>query len=110
VTASGTEPWRRAEGCVIVRVRVTPKASLDAIDGLMPTPEGPALKARVRGVPADGAANDAVGRLLAEWLGVPKTSVSVAAGAKSRLKSLRVVGEPQGLEVRLRARIERLGR
>jgi len=105
---SGTDlPWREAPGCVIVRVRLTPKSSLDAIEGLEATAEGPALKARVRALPSEGEANKAVERVLADWLGVPKSSVTVSGGGKSRVKSLKIVGEVQELKDRLQ---ERLGR
>jgi uncharacterized protein len=100
-------PWREAPGCVIVRVRLTPKSSLDAIEGLEATADGPALKARVRALPSEGEANKAVERVLADWLGVPKTSVTVVGGGKSRVKSLKIVGEVQELKDRLQ---ERLGR
>ncbi len=100
-------PWREAPGCVIVRVRLTPKSSLDAIEGLEATAEGPALKARVRALASEGEANKAVERVLADWLGVPKTSVTVSGGGKSRVKSLKIVGEVQELKDRLQ---ERLGR
>ncbi len=35
-------PWRPAAGGVMVRVRVTPKSSKDAIEGIEETAEGPA--------------------------------------------------------------------
>lgn len=98
-------PWRTTTGGVVVRVRLTPKSSRDAIEGTEETPEGPALKARVRAVPADGEANSAVERLLAEWLGVPKRSVSLAAGGKSRVKSLMIAGDPVAIAARLSARL-----
>jgi uncharacterized protein len=101
-------PWREAPGCVIVRVRLTPKSSLDAIEGLEATAEGPALKARVRALPSEGEANKAVERVLADWLGVPKSSVAVSGGGKSRVKSLRIVGEVQELKDRLKIRLGRM--
>jgi uncharacterized protein len=101
-------PWREAPGCVIVRVRLTPKSSLDAIEGLETTAEGPALKARVRALPSEGEANKAVERVLADWLGVPKTSVTVASGGKSRVKSLKIVGEVQELKDLLQIGLGRL--
>lgn len=94
-------PWRAAGGAVVVRVRVTPKSSKDAIEGIEETADGPALKARVRAVPSEGEANTAVERLLADWLGVPKRSVSVTAGGKSRVKSLTVSGDAALIERRL---------
>jgi uncharacterized protein YggU (UPF0235/DUF167 family) len=42
---------------------------------------------------------------MADWLGVPRTSVSLAAGGKSRLKTLDVVGEPLALERLMRMRL-----
>lgn len=98
----GAPPWREVAGCVIVRVRVTPKSSLDAIEGIETTPNGPALKVRVRAPPSEGEANAAVERLLAGWLDVPKSRVKVTAGTKSRLKSLKVTGEPRELAERIR--------
>jgi len=106
--ADGEQPWRTVIGCVIVRVRVSPKSSKDTIDGVEPTAEGPALKVRVRAVPADGEANEAVERLLADWLDIPKSCVSVASGHRSRVKSLKVSGDVTSLESRLAARLSKL--
>jgi hypothetical protein len=99
-------PWRAANGCVIVRVRVTPKSSKDTIDGVEATADGPALRVRVRALPADGEANAAVERLLADWVGVPKSSVTVASGHRARVKSLKVLGAPADLDARLAARLD----
>ncbi len=104
MAAEAGVPWRQASGCVIVRVRLTPKSSVDAIDGLIETAEGRAFKARVRAAPSEGEANGALERLVAQWLGVPKSSVAVAAGGKSRVKSLRVTGAPEDIEARLKAK------
>ena len=110
MTAGAGPPWREAPGCVIVRVRLTPKSSLDAIEGLEATAEGPALKARVRALPSEGEANKAVERVLADWLGVPKTSVTVASGGKARVKSLKVTGAVEELRDRLRSQLSHLGK
>jgi uncharacterized protein (TIGR00251 family) len=101
-------PWRTGAGCVIVRVRVSPKSSKDTIDGVEPTADGPAFKVRVRAVPADGEANEAVERQLADWLGVPRRSVSVASGHRSRVKSLQIMGDTTSLETRLADRLASL--
>lgn len=81
--------------------RLTPKSSKNAIDGIVDTADGPALQARVTAPPEDGAANTALAKLVATSLGVPKTAVSLATGARSRLKSLRIVGDAQALTARL---------
>lgn len=101
-------PWRLADGCVIVRFRLTPKSSKDAVDGLETTVDGPAFKARVRAVPEDGAANAALEKLVAGWLNVAKSAVRLVSGGKSRLKSLAVEGDPDVLAERLAAHFDAL--
>lgn len=96
-------PWRQIAGGVELRIRLTPKASRDEILGLEQTADGPAIKAKVRALPADGAANAAIEKLVAKWIGVPKTSVAVSHGQKSRVKGLIIHGEPQGLAARLQS-------
>ena len=80
--------WRRSAAGLSLRVRLTPRSSRDAIEGIEQTTEGAALKARVRAIPENGAANVALERLIADWLGLPKSAVSVAAGGKSRIKTI----------------------
>lgn len=104
-TPAGTA-WRRDGACVIARFRLTPKSTKEAVDGVVETPDGPALHARVRALPEDGAANRALEELVARWLGVAKQSVSLARGGKSRLKSLRISGDPDVLDRLLRDRTE----
>lgn len=99
------EPWRHGDACVIVRVRLTPKSSKDTIDGCETTADGPALRARVRAIPAEGQANAAIAKLLAEWLGVAKTCVTLVSGGKSRIKLLSIAGNPRDIEALLRARL-----
>ncbi|MTD95099.1 hypothetical protein GIW81_12230 [Hyphomicrobium sp. xq] len=99
------QPWRAGKGCVIVRVRLTPKSSIEGVDGVIPSAEGQALATRVRAVPAEGEANAAVEKLIARWLDVPKSSVRVTAGGKSRIKSLTISGETDCLERRLMAKL-----
>lgn len=98
-------PWRAERGGVSLLVRLTPKAARDAVEGLTETAEGAAVKARVRAVPEDGEANAAVERLVAEWLGVPKKSVQLISGAKSRVKRLAVAGDAATLEARITERL-----
>lgn len=98
-------PWRHGGACVIVRVRITPKSSKDAVDGVEDTAEGPALKARVRAVPAEGEANAALIKLLAGWLGVPQGSVRLVKGGKSRVKSVEISGNANEIEARLAQRL-----
>ena len=86
-------------------VRVTPRSARDGVEGVTDGVDGPALKVRVRAIADKGAANRAVETLLADWLGIARSSVNVAAGGKSRLKALEVAGEPADLQRLLRARL-----
>ena len=100
---AANQPWRMADGAVILRVRLTPKGGADALEGLAAAPDGPALRARVRAAPEDGAANAALVDLLAGWLGIARRDVALSAGHKSRTKSVRIAGPPAEIEARLRA-------
>ena len=82
---------------VLLRVRATPKAGKDLVEGLTETAEGPAVKVRVRAVPEDGAANAAVAELVAGWLDLPKSAVAVTAGHKARVKTLTLDGDAGAL-------------
>lgn len=87
-------PFRLRDNGIDLFVRLTPKAALDRIDGVETAADGRShLKARVRAVPENGAANQALERMMAKALGVPTSAVSVIAGGTSRLKTLRVVGD-----------------
>src|SRR5262245_45681856 len=79
---------RDVDGGARLRVRVTPRASRDAIVGA----RGGALVVRVAAAPVDGAANTALVRLVARALGVPPSSVEVVRGATGREKQLQVTG------------------
>ncbi len=57
----------------------------------------PVLKAYVTTPPEDGKANAALVVLIADWLGMPKSSVAMVGGQKSRLKSVSVAGDPNKL-------------
>jgi uncharacterized protein YggU (UPF0235/DUF167 family) len=63
---------------------------------------GAAWKVRVAARPEGGRANDAVVRLLADTLGVPRRDVAVVAGHGARDKVVQVTGvDPVELEARL---------
>lgn len=62
-------------------VRVTPRAARNRI-----AREGDTVKVWVTTVPEDGKANAAVQKLLAKALGIPKSRLSLDAGATARDK------------------------
>jgi len=73
-------------GVVRVFVRVRPRASRNEVVG---THAG-RLKVQVTAPPVDGAANQAVVDLLADYFGVPRRSVSIARGSSGRDKTVAV--------------------
>ncbi len=97
-------PFRLRENGVDLFVRLTPKAALDRLEGVETLADGQShLKARVRAVPENSAANKALEKLVAKALGVPASTVSVVAGGTARLKTLRISGDPATLARRIDA-------
>lgn len=91
-------------------VRLTPKSAMDHVDGLAEMSDGKdVLKARVRAVPEDGKANVALLKVLAKWLGVPKSQLSLAVGDKSRHKTVHICGDMHDIESLLNSALERDG-
>lgn len=78
---------------VRITVRLTPRASRDVIVGFR---EG-VLLVRVHAPPVDGAANEALVRLLAKALRVPPRDITIASGTTSRLKVVEVEGVEETL-------------
>jgi uncharacterized protein YggU (UPF0235/DUF167 family) len=83
----------------MLNVRLTPRGTRDAIEGVACLSDGrTVLKARVRAAPFEGAANDALCRLIARELKIAARQVEIASGATARLKRLHIAGEPRMLE------------
>jgi uncharacterized protein (TIGR00251 family) len=76
------------DGAITFAVRVSPRASRNAIEGA----HAGALKVRLTAPPLDGRANDALRRLLADRLNVPMSAVRIVSGDKSRTKRVAVSG------------------
>lgn len=89
----------RADGLDLF-VRLTPKASTDSIEGIGVASDGSAhVMARVRAVPDKGLANIALRKLLAACFDVPPRDITLVSGPTSRLKTLRVRGDPARLSL-----------
>ncbi|MET0373037.1 MAG: DUF167 family protein [Rhizorhabdus sp.] len=79
----------------MLAVRASPKAGRDAIDGIVTADGGREwLSVKLTAAPSDGAANEALVRLIARAVGVAKRDVTLASGAASRLKRLHIAGDP----------------
>lgn len=97
-----------AAGGVQIFVRLTPRASREEVCGIAQAVEGAALQVRVRAVPEKGKANKALLVLLAKWLGVAKSDVTLASGGKSRLKRVHIAGSSDALIDAVNSRIAEL--
>ena len=99
---------RRSKGGIALAVRLTPKSSRDEVSGIEPYDGKSVLKARVRAIPGKGKANAALEKLIANWLGVPRSKVGLASGGKSRLKSIEVHGDTDELIALLEEKLAEL--
>ena len=88
-----------------VRVRLTPKAARDRVQGVVRDGDGnAALKVAVTAPPERGKANAALIKLLARAWRVPKSDLTLVAGHRDRRKALHLAGDPDRLAAALTAR------
>ena len=73
-------------------VRVTPRAGRSAVAGVR---DG-ILLVKLAAAPVDGAANDALVALLSEILHIPKRSIRIQSGERSRTKVVEIDGITEG--------------
>ncbi|MBB5684120.1 DUF167 domain-containing protein [Sphingobium boeckii] len=85
--------WTRLDDGIRIAVRVTPRASRDAIAG-----GDDWFQVRLRAPPVEGAANEALVYFLAKAFDLAKRDVTLIAGETARLKRLHLKGDPQRLE------------
>jgi uncharacterized protein (TIGR00251 family) len=79
---------KESQGTLSFDVRVSPRASRDAIEG----EHAGALKIRLTAPPVDDRANESLRRLLAAGLKVSLAAVRIVAGEKSRTKRVVISG------------------
>jgi uncharacterized protein (TIGR00251 family) len=72
-------------------LKVIPNASRDEVAGWL----GDALKLKIQAPALDGRANEALAGFLADQLGLPRRSITLLRGEKSRHKVVRVDGLSQ---------------
>ena len=73
---------------MLLSVRVTPRAGHTAIEGVR---DG-VVHIRLAAAPGEGAANDALIDLLAKSLRIPKRSIRIVSGERSRNKIVEISG------------------
>ncbi|CAN7530544.1 DUF167 family protein [Bosea sp. LjRoot9] len=96
--------WRESPDGLLLSVRLTPRGGRDGLDGVETLADGrEVLKVRVRAAPSDGEANAALVAFLAKLLGLPRSRVTLVAGASARLKSVLLEGDSATLLARLEA-------
>ena len=95
-------PARESEGGISFFVKVQPRAKRNALVGEL----GDALKLALTAPAIEGRANDACIGFLAEFLKVPRSSITIASGQNSRRKLIRVTGmTAQEFRARLAAEV-----
>ena len=70
-----------------IKIRVLPRSSRNEIVGEM---SDGTLKIKLTAAPVDGAANDALIKLLAKHFNKPKNKIKIAAGTKSKNKVIEI--------------------
>ena len=75
---------------VLIAVRVVPRAARAGLAGIRED----ALLVRLNAAPVEGAANAELIEVLSDALGVPRRSISITAGERSRRKTVLVQGLP----------------
>lgn len=81
-------PIRDTASGATFAIKVHPRAKKDAISGII----GDAIKLALTAPPVEGKANEACIRFFADFLRVPRSSVTIAAGETSRNKVIRIHG------------------
>ena len=85
--------WTERPDGLVLSVRVTPRASREAI---APGPEG-SFAVRLKAPPVDGAANAALIAFLAKAFGVAKRDVTILSGETGRTKRIALSSDPAAL-------------
>jgi len=91
---------------ILLAVRITPKASRNAIGAVLDLPDGRhALAVRIAAPPVDGAANAELIAFIAKALGLSRSAVTIRSGETGRLKIVRLNGDVTAIAAALQAAI-----
>jgi uncharacterized protein (TIGR00251 family) len=91
--------FEEKDGCIILNVRVVPRASKDGIAGRI----GDALKVRIQAPPVEGKANAYLLKFLSKHWKIPRANIEILSGETGRNKRLRISDPPEELRNELRS-------
>jgi len=83
---------------ISIKISVIPNSSKSFIVGVL---DG-ALKIKLNSPPIEGRANKEIIEFLSKLLGLPKSSISILRGDKSKLKTLLIKGNKDMLQVKIK--------
>ncbi len=86
--------FEQMDGCLVLNVRVVPRASRDGIAGIMG--DG-VLKVRIQAPPVEGKANAYLLKYLSRLWKIPGGSVELLSGETGRNKRLRIINPSKEL-------------
>lgn len=89
--------FEEKNGYIVLNVRVVPRASKDAIQGIM----GDTLKVRIQAPPVEGKANAHLVKFLSKQLKIPRASIEILSGETGRNKRLRIINPTDELRAAL---------
>jgi uncharacterized protein (TIGR00251 family) len=93
-------PWfEEKDDCLILNIRVIPRASKDSIQGLL----GDALKVRIQAPPVEGKANAYLVKFLSKQWNIPRANFEILSGETGRNKRLRITNPPTEFRKKIHA-------
>lgn len=91
-------PLKSAHDGLRVAIRLSPRAKADRLLAIAGAADGGrVVKASVTAPAEGGRANEALLQLLARAWHLPRRDLSIVAGSTSRIKAVRVAGDPRQL-------------
>jgi uncharacterized protein (TIGR00251 family) len=78
--------FEEKDGCIVLNIRVVPRASKDSIQGLL----GDALKIRIQAPPVEGKANVHLVKFLSKRWKIPRGNIEILSGETGRNKRVRI--------------------
>ena len=89
--------FEEKDDCLILNIRVIPRATNDSIQGIL----GDALKIRIQAPPVEGKANTHLVKFLSKHWKVPRGNIKILSGETGRNKRLRITNPTDELRKEL---------